>query len=489
MKKLFFRLFIFLFAALVSCNKNFEEINANPNNPEEINPELLMVNIIRSTVNELVSDGFYRGNVLMQYAAEIREPGIDRYQVGSYSVWSNGYSTLRNVQNLYEIAEEKQFNNYKGIALIMRAFLFSRMTDCYGALPYSEALRGKLNGTEPPIYTPKFDSQEQVYQGVIDELKQANQLLAAGGGPVKNDILFNGDVLKWKKFANSLRLRLLLRRSAKVDPSADMQEIINNPSEFPIMESGSDNAVLKYVEAPNLFPITGERLGFFLQRRISKTLADKLNSLGDPRMQIYGQPTVESVDEGTPKWAGVRNGELDANLGSDIDNTVSAVGVIFYNGQQVPVPAQGLIMLLSEVKFILAESVVKGYITGDAKTLYEEGIKASMDYYKGVSGVNIEATSEYLDQPGVAYSPANALEMIGTQRWIAMFFNDFQAWHEWKRTGFPVLTPSLVNNNNNRIPVRFLYPTDLQVTNRESYEAAIAEQGEDDINTKLWLIK
>jgi hypothetical protein len=133
--------------------------------------------------------------------------------------------------------------------------------------------------------------------------------------------------------------------------------------------------------------------------------------------------------------------------------------------------------------------VVKGYIDGDAKTLYEEGIKSSVDYYKTVSGVNIATTDEYLNQAGVAYSDDKALELIGTQRWIAMFFNDFQAWHEWKRTGFPVLVPSFVNNNNDKIPVRFLYPTDLQVTNRAAYEAAVAIQGEDNINTKLWLNK
>src|SRR4051794_29373107 len=115
MKRIFFLSFIVLSVALTGCDKDFEEINTNPNNPEVVNPELLMVNIIRSAVNEMVSDGFYRGNVLMQYAAEIREPGIDRYQMGSYSVWSNGYSTLRDVQNLYEIADKKGFNNYKGI--------------------------------------------------------------------------------------------------------------------------------------------------------------------------------------------------------------------------------------------------------------------------------------------------------------------------------------------------------------------------------------
>lgn len=491
MKKIFTLSVFFLAVTLASCKKDFESINANPNNPEVINPELLMVNVIRGVVNEMASDGFYRGNILMQYAAEIREPGIDRYRLSAYSVWSNGYSNLRNVQNLYDIAVERKLDNYKGIAMIMRALIFSRMTDCYGDLPYSQALQGKKGiGTNAPNYAPKFDSQQDIYAGVIDELKQANALLKVSGGDiVKNDILFNGDILKWKKFANSLRLRLLLRRSAKVDPSADMQEILSNPTVYPVMELLADNAALKYVESPNLFPITGERVGFYLQRRMSKTFVDKMNTLQDPRLPIYAQPTVESVNSGTPVYAGVRNGEEDANLGSNIDNKVSAVGVMYYNAQQVAVPAQGLIMLLSELKFILAESVVKGYITGDAKQYYEDGIKASMEYYKSVSGVNISATRTYLDQPGVAFNSTQALELIGTQRWIAMFFNDWQAWHEWKRTGFPVLTPSFVNFNGNRIPVRLIYPSDVQVTNRKSYEDAVKIQGTDDINTKTWLLK
>ncbi len=490
MKKLFIPFVIFITVALAGCKKDFESINANPNNPEVINPELLMVNIIRGVVTEMANDAFERGNILMQYSAEIREPGIDRYRLGAYNVWSNGYSNLRNVQNLYDISVERGFNNYKGIAMVMRALIFSRMTDCYGDLPYSQALQGK-NGKDggAPVYTPKFDSQQEIYEGLINELKQANELLKMDGEPVKNDILFNGDILKWKKFANSLRLRLLLRRSAKVDPTADMREIIGNPAVYPIMDAVADNAALKYVESPNLFPVTGQRAAFFLQRRIAKTFADKMNALQDPRMPIFGQPTVESVDNGTPKWAGVRNGEEDANLSSDIDNKVSALGVIYYNGQQVAVPAQGLVMLVSELKFILAESVVKGYITGDAKQFYEEGIKANMDYYKSISGVNIAATPGYLSQPGVAFNDAKALELIGTQRWIALFFNDWQAWHEWKRTGFPVLTPSIVNFNGNRIPVRLIYPSDVQVTNRKSYEDAVKAQGIDDINTKTWLLK
>jgi hypothetical protein len=490
MKKIFFPIIVFISVFISGCNKDFEVINTNPNNPEVIYPELLMVNIIRGSVNDLVGDGFSSSNVLMQFMTEVRQPGIDRYQIGSTNTWDNGYSNLRNVQNLYDISEERGLVNYKAIAKIMRVLLFSRMTDCYGNLPYKEALQGKKgNNGGSVIYLPKFDSQEEVYAGLIKELKEANMLLDAKKELIKNDILFNGDVLKWKMFANSLCMRLLLRRSNKINPSNDMREMLANPTTYPLMGTVGENAVLKYVEAPNLFPLTSTRSGDIQYVRLSKTFADKLNELQDPRLPIFFLPTPESVTAGSPKYSWVLNGETDVNLGSNIVPKSSQIGTFYYKDIQVPVAAQGLIMLVSELKFILAESVVKGYITGDAKQYYEDGIKASMDYYKSVSGVNISATMTYLNQPGVAYNATKSLELIGTQRWIAMFYNDWQAWHEWKRTGFPVLTPSKVNFNGDRIPVRFIYPSGVQVTNRDNYTIAVTAQGSDDINTKLWWMK
>lgn len=488
MKKIFQIILPFLITTfvLLGCKKNFDEINANPNNPENVNPELLMVTIIRSTINQMVNDAFSIGNIVAQHSAEIREPNTDRYSWGSFGVWSNGYSNLRNIQNLYNIAVERNHKNFQGVALTLKVLNYAIVTDCYGDLPYSEALKGKLAS---PVYTPKFDTQADVYKGMIAELKIANSLLSATGGQIRNDILFNGDFLKWKKFANSLLLRILLRQSNRVNPAIEMQAILSNPTLSPIMTTNADNAILKYVESPNLFPITAQRSGFFLDRRLGKTLANKMNQIADPRLQVYAQPTVESVTAGSPAYAGVRNGELDANLGGSIDKKVSALGVIFYNGLQVPVAAQGLIMTLSEVKFILAEAAQRGWITGDTKTFYEDGIKTSVDYYRSVSGINITTSTNYLNHPEVVYENSRALEKIATQKWIALFFNDLQAWHEWKRTGLPALSPSFINNNANRIPVRFLYPTDLQVTNRDNYNAAILKQGKDDINTKMWWVK
>ncbi len=485
---------IFSFLLLVSClwgsescNKNFAEVNANPNNPETVNPELLMVPIIRDLVNDMNNDAFSPGNIVAQYSAEIREPSTDRYQwTGDFGVWSNGYGTLQNVQDLYDLATAAKLDNYRGIALIMRALIFSRMTDCYGDLPYSEALKAK---GDPAIYTPKYDRQEDIYKGIIAELKRADTLLSAGGGYIRNDILYNNDYTKWKKFANTLRLRLLLRQSNKVDPSADMQEMLNNPTVFPLFQSNDDNAALTYSSAPNISPITGQRSAFFLDRRLSKTLADKMNATGDPRLPVYALPTALSVTAGVPQYVGVRNGETDANLSSNIDDAVSALGIIYYNGLDVAVPSQGLVMTYSELQFILAEAAQRGWISGNAQTYYEAGIKASVDYYSKISGQALTMPAGFLTQPGVAYTAADGLELIGTQKWIALYFNDLQGWQEWKRTGIPALTPSITNYNNNQIPVRFLYPTGQQVTNETNYKAAIGIQGADNINTKIWWMK
>jgi len=491
-----FRYFILavLMVVTFSCDKDLEEINRNPNNPEEVNPELLMVTVIRGTVNQMVNEAWNTGNIVAQYTAEVREPGTDRYiWTGAFDTWSNGYTVLRDVNNLYEIGEERELNNYMGIALVMRALIFSRMTDVYGALPYSQALKGK---DAEPVYSPEYDTQQNIYAGLLEELERANQLLSADGGEIRNDILYGnggniGDPMLWRKLANSLKLRLLMRQSNEVDPSQAIQQILNNPGQYPIFTSNSDNATLTYVAAPNLFPITGTRIGFWKDRRLSKTLSAYLNNTNDPRLQVYAEPTSQSVEankqgNGPLQWDGVRNGETDANLSSSIDGKVSTLGSIFYIDVDVPVKAEGIVMTYSEVSFILAEAAQKGWISGSAETYYYEGIRSSVDYYKGISGKSISATDAFLATDSVRFETANATTLIGTQKWIALFFTDLQAWHEWKRTGIPAFTPSIVNNNGDRIPVRSLYPTTQQVTNRTNYQKAIELQGEDNINTKLW---
>ncbi|MEQ9442193.1 MAG: SusD/RagB family nutrient-binding outer membrane lipoprotein [Cyclobacteriaceae bacterium] len=480
----FYTLVILLFS---SCEKDFEELAENPNNPEEVAPDLLMVNMIRSTANNMVNDAFSIGNVAAQYATEIREPNVDRYIWNSFGLWNDGYSTLRDVNNLYTIAGEREHDNYQGVALIWKTLIFSRLTDAYGDLPFSEALKGKSES----VYFPSYDQQQAVYQGMIADLEEANNLLSVTGGSVSSDILYGGDIMKWKKFGNSLRLRLLLRQSNQVDPSAAMQALLADAERYPIFQSNEDQAIVDYTDSPNYFPLAGYRSGHFLDRRLSSTFADHLNTLQDPRVKVFAQPTVasrEAAGSGTGEleWQGVPNGETDENLGSDIDRQVSQFGSIYYIDQQVAAPAEGLIMTYAEVAFTLAEAAQRGWINADAEEHYNNGIRASMEYYQGFSEETLLPDELYFQQEGVAFDEAQALELIGLQKWIALFFTDLQGWYEWRRTGLPELAPSIVNNNENRIPVRFNYPTDQQVTNQENYTEAVQRQGRDDINTPVW---
>ncbi len=250
---------------LSSCENGFEEVNRNPNQPEDARPELLLPNIITSCVNQMASYGFSPGNIVVQYSAEIRSPETDRYQWGSFSgLWNTMYDVQRNINNLETISAERNLPNYRGVALVMKSWVFSILTDSYGDIPYSAALKGKSD----QLYRPEYDAQQEIYQGLLNDLDEANTLLAEQGQGINGDILYGGDLLKWRKFANSLSLRLLLRQSKKIDPSDQMQKIVNNPTKYPIFESNDDHATLTYLnQFPNLFPIANSRSGFWLDRR------------------------------------------------------------------------------------------------------------------------------------------------------------------------------------------------------------------------------
>lgn len=471
---------LLLFSA--GCDKGFEQVNSNPNEPEQVNPSLLMPTVIRGPVNTSVAYSMSTGNVVMQNTAMVLFGSIDRYNwtpddFNGY--WTGLYSDLRNVQNLYDISAESGQTNYQAVALIMRSWIFSMLTDAYGDIPYTQAIKAKSDGE----YSPVYDSQQKVYEGILADLRKANELIDPAGPGIQGDILYNGDLARWQKFANSLRLRLLMRVSDKMDVSAEMQQIVDNPGQYPVFESNDDNAALQYLESyPNQWPIHTYRVGTFQEYRMSKTMVDTLTKFNDPRLAVFAEPTDNSVAAGNPEYVGVPNGLLDdeaANYnGSPSDQ--SRLGTRYY---EEPNAAKGLIMTYSEVLFIKAEAAEKGMITGDAQTFYEDGIRASFDKY------GVQMDPGYLTQPDVAWDSNRAFEQIGTQKWISLYFTGLESWFDWRRTGYPQLEPSVRNQNGDRIPVRFQYPPQEQSLNAENYKAAVAAQGPDNINTPMWLIR
>jgi hypothetical protein len=465
-----------------SCTKNFVENNTNPDAITDVTPDLLLPGILRTAVNRMVDESWGIGNIVIQHTAKIQFVSEDRYTWGDRDgLWNSVYDNMRNVQLLIALSEEKHVPNYKGAALVLRAWMFSLLTDAYGDVPYSEATQG-VNG----ILQPKYDSQESIYEGILRDLEEANATFDAAAGTISGDIIFNGNLMKWKKLANSLHLRYLMRISNKKDVGPAMQAILDNPSTYPIFEEANknaDNGTLKYLtSSPNQFPLYTTRSGSFDEFRLSKTLGDKLTALNDPRIAVFAQPT----DAGGV-YSGVPNGlnEVDALAYNGGPNNISRVGDLFYQGSITPTGlnvSKGYIMGYPELQFILAEAVKKGLVTtgNTAQWHYEEGVRSSFDYFATTM------PGDYLSRAGVAYNDANALDLIGTQKWIALFFTGLEAWFDWRRTEIPALVAGRDNVNGDKIPVRFAYPRREQTLNAASRDAAISAQGPDDYNTKVW---
>ena len=492
-----------------SCDDGFEEVNTNPNDPESVSAALLLPTVIRNSTYEVASLAWGYGNVVMQYSAKIQFTNEDRYNWGPQGdPYGTFYNGLRDIKNIIEIAEESEHDNYKGVALVMKSWMFHIMTDAYGQLPYTEATLAK-----DQVNLPAFDSQETIYTGIIADLTLANELLDPAKTSISGDILFNGDIMKWKKFANSLLLRIHMRLSDRVNPASAMQAILNNPSNFPVMESNEDNAAVQYLsDLPNQQPLYTTRSGSFDEYRLSENMEGILKSLNDNRLYAYAQPTTDSdasLVGAYDDYQGVPNGLADEEAlqyspSGDPEkggsNFISRLGLMFScsacNSLASPIAAQTVLMSYSELQFILAEARERNFInSGSAEEYYMEGINSSFNYYAdrlNVGGYSeivdvISPEASYFTQEEVAYTGTQEelLSKIGTQKWIALFFNGMEAWFDWRRTGYPTITPGPAAVQST-VPVRFMYPTDVQALNADNYKSAIQSQGPDNLTTKVW---
>lgn len=499
---------IFLVAGLLSaCTRDFSDVNTDKNDPTAVGPDLLLSGVIRNMMNRQVNAAWGIGNIVVQHHAKIQFVNEDRYEWGEQnSVWDDVYNNYRNVQNIFTTIENDSTSAYYGVSLILKSWMFAQATDAYGDIPYSEAGKAKLEA----IYQPVYDKQEDIYAGILTDLARANRLLTTSSTKLNGDILYGGGagaIIQWRKLANSLRIRYLLRLSKKKDVSAAMQAILADAAGNPVFESNADNAELVYEDAaPNQWPLYGSRVGSFDEFRVSKTLSDRLTALGDPRLKVFGRPTQTSVAAGTPVIAGIPNGlsNVAALAYNGGVQGVSRVGYTFAclvcndKDQTAPDPAaaRGLLMTYAELQFSLAEAREKDLITtGDATTYYNTGVTANFAYWKAIVppayGIDVTMPAGYLTQSSVAYTGTEQekLAKIALQKWVAYYFNGLEAWFDWRRTGMPEITPGPSNLNGNKVPVRFIYPLNEQSLNGVNRADAVTRQGADNLNTKPWIIK
>lgn len=475
MFKRLFLLFLVGSGSVVSCTDKFAELNTDPNRIEKISPGTLLNPIIYSlaSFNTLRAAEFTFP--LMQVALPFPSGsgGIQRYDVTETegtSTWDTYYRWLANLREMRTAAVAANDPNYQAIALTLNAWAYSQLTDCFGDVPMDEAGRG-----EEGNFTPAFNTQREVYTKILADLETANGLFTPAR-PLNygTDLLYGNSVVAWQRFCNSLHLRLLLRVSNRPEMGAPAQlaAILNNPTKYPVFAQNSDAALLKITGiTPNVSPY-GRAIDFTSMRAAGQFFVDNLNAVADPRLPKFFTPAKSSNGATTIGYKGIPS----AYTGSESQFQFQPSGL---NIALVTAPLVSVIMTYAEVEFIRAEAALKGYTAGDAKAAYEKGVRAAIEQWGGV----LPAT--YLQSPSAgAYD--GTLARIMLQKYYALFFNDYQQWFEYRRTGLPVLPkgPGLLNNGV--MPVRFRYPTSVQIGNSANYQKAVTAMGGDNINTKVW---
>ncbi len=506
MKKLKSIYFLFLLALLAGCTKNFEKINTNPNESESLTgPGLLLPNLLRGSINSSFNTSYQRGVIagdLIYNDFSSNYNNWVRADASGYFLWSN-YDYIRELNEIISIADAGNMNNFKGVALIIRSWLFQNLTDLYGPIPFREASSAKLE----QIYKPKYEQQQEVYQGLLQDLEEAANLLGSTNENVLGDILFSGNIERWKKFATGLTIRLLIRQSKKVDPTTALTNILNNPAKYPLFTSYQDQAALQYIADTwgNAMPLYARsNSDYATSTRVSKNLIDHLKSLNDPRLPVYALPTQASAAGNNPanfEYEGAVNA-----MGPLINpENFSAPGMLWaplqYNSLASMNAAQALLVTFSEVQFNLAEAAEKGYIPGGtaaAEAYYINGIEDQFKYYASrignmyensflaLSAADVIPNASYYTQTEVAYSGSQAekLEKIALQKWLSLYFVGYEAWSEWRRTGFPEIVVG--TQGPGYIARRVMYPADEMRINEDNYQQAVQWLGADDLKTRVW---
>lgn len=510
MKKAFYKKSTLILAILglvfSSCTKDFQEINTDPNNIPDALPQQLLAPALVNTLgyNMLRNRNFT--NELMQITVDMSDAEGKVFRYDYRSNWSdylyNGwYSELTNFKDVYKIASDSTTTNYNksymGISLICQSWIYSLLTDTYGDIPYFQSNKAKKEDGE--IMEPAFDKQKDIYLDIFKQLEAANTLLSVGTAvPSSSDPVYYGNVSRWRKFGNSLYLRLLMRISGKAEVSTDaiakFKSIVDNPSAYPIMSSNDESAILKWTGvAPYTSPLLTVREQDFRTPGIGSFFIDNLVNWSDPRIDLSygtGSPTITNrfaIATYQGSFQGIPSGYSPGSVPVKKSYFYSITNNNGTGPTLMSEPLAGMIMNYAELKFILAEAAVKGWITGDAETFYNDGVKSSITLWLPNWTVPVTTYLQAADMQWIPGATVNEkMERIHLQKYYALFLVDMQQWFEYRRTGHPVLPQGPGLRNNGVMPARMTYPVYVQSTNPTNYQLAVAAQGPDLISTQVW---
>jgi hypothetical protein len=507
MKKIFIFLTVAgIVAGSTSCDKGFEEVNVNPVLATSIDPVYLFSN---AQFGSAISTVFYQ----MQIVQQINSPYTGVMEGGNHNVNYDPNSNA-NFNSLYlqngpvnllttVIAQTKELparSNLYNMARIWKAYVFMVLVDTYGDVPYFEAGKAYLSG----INLPKYDDQKLIYDDILKELEEATKALDASKTLESGDLFYKGNIAQWKKLGNSLLLRAGMRYT-KLDPAKAKTYAVKatDPAGGGLLSSNSDNALIAFNSTfnhplANFFQGT-ERGNVYL----GKAMVDFLKTTGDPRLKVIavkyavpGNPIATAGAEDT-----VPASQEGMPYGYNESTVVNAPGFPGKNGSAFKysqinrrtvgkIDAPEFFITYSQTQLLLAEAVQLGYITGDAKTLYTNGVKAhlgQMAQYDVLATIPEAEQTAYLNAN--PFVPANALEQINTQYWMSSFLNGSEAWANFRRSGFPVLPINMYPGKDPSVKDfirRLVYPVREKSVNTDNYNDAVKRMGSDDLGTRIF---
>ncbi len=509
---------------VTACDKGFEEMNVNPNayTTPTINP-LFTTSLIRvvgtgTADRNRTNIKFLSGAI--QYFSTLTnywygEKGVVHSQSGNFfeTVYT---SHLRELSVVIASTEgDPNFINQNAIAKIWKIYALHRVTDAYGDVPYKEAVLGAIEG----IYKPRYDKQSDIYTWMLEDLEAAlTQLDPSQASFGAADVIFGGNVAKWKSFGYSLMLRLGMRLT-KVD--ADMAETwVKKAIAGGVITSNDNQAYLKHVrdnsntwnwDARELkresLPESNKGLGLV---KMGKTFIDLLNAHNDPRLPFYATLWEGNIDSKQLQViTSTTLPELQKGLPHGYDPGTIAEAIPGWDGSMLAsfsepntatianFAAPSIILSYSEVEFLLAEAALRGWGEGSAEEHYHNAIRANMESSLLYPNSTLEpmAITEaeittYLDAHPLTGSDAEQMEQIAVQFYLAhfMYLDFFEAWSNWRRTGVPeMVTINYVLNTTGGVPLRrLMYSTEEHALNKDNVNAAIAIQGPDNYLTRVW---
>ncbi len=474
MKKIKYMLMLGAIVCMVSCKK-YLDVNTNPNNPTDVDPAFVLSQTLVASANSHYAYYFFLSQ-WMGYSARSQSfapfQGFESFQIIQSSFqpnWTGPYHIIYDLNLIEKKSKESEQPFFEGVAKTLKAYWFQNLVDMFNNIPYSEAAKpGEINN-------PKYDDAKTIYEDLIKKLDEAIAFLKSAGSlspsDAKYDVLWHGDKTMWIKLANTIKLRILMRQTEMTGRAAYIQaeiaKIVSEGTGFlaagedALINPGYENSTGKMMPFyANLgFTANGNPAQTFL--RANQFGVDFYKNNNDPRLDyVYNKPA---------------NGiHLGNKLGSSTNsNTItSEPGVGVYKTADAGFP----FFLASESLFLQAEAAQRGWLPDNAKTLYQKAITASFEYYE-VSDAATEAAT-YYSQGGFANvnwddSP-DKIQAIAMQKWAALNgVNAMEAWTEFRRTGFPIITPASLAPSVpvNKIPVRALYPQVEYDVNSENVQA------------------